>query len=451
MKITFLGAVETVTGSKYLIEHDGTKILVDCGMFQGPKEVRMLNWQDFPIDPKTIKAIVVTHAHIDHIGYIPRFMNLGFRGKVYSSEATYALSKILLRDSGAIQEEHAYKVNKYGYSDHKPALPLYTKADAEKALTFFQTVTFDTFFEIGSLSIKLTRAGHILGASSVQISDGSKKITFSGDLGRPDQLIMKEPEHIEQTDYLVLESTYGDRLHDKEDPIKLLGAIVNETVKKGGKLIIPAFAVGRTQMLLYALYQLKQKKNIPDIPVFVDSPMATAVTELYCQFKDEHKLSIHECETVFDVATYVRTRDESKGLNSLKGSAIIIAGSGMLDGGRVLHHLIHTISDIKNTILMVGYQAAGTKGRLLIQGAHNLKIYGKKYSVKAVVKEIHSWSAHADYNELLQWLSHFKQRPQKIFLTHGDKESNQSLKQKIEQRFGLEIILPKYLDFFDLG
>lgn len=450
MKITFLGAAETVTGSKYLVEQGNTKILVDCGMFQGPKEIRNLNWQDFPIDPSRIDAIVVTHAHIDHTGYIPRFVNLGFTGKVYSSEGTFALCKILLRDSGAIQEEHARKVNKYGYSEHKPALPLYTKDDAEKSLQSFQTVQFDIAFTIGSFTIKLTRAGHILGASSVQVSNGEKTITFSGDLGRPNQLLIKEPAVVQQTDYLVLESTYGNRRHEQSDPTKELGEIVNQTVAKGGKLIIPAFAVGRTQMLLYSLYQLKQQKIISDIPVFVDSPMATGVTELYCQFKDEHRLSTTECERVFDVATYIRTRDESKKLNFLKGPAIIIAGSGMLDGGRILHHVIHTISHKKNTILFVGFQAAGTKGRLLTSGIHDIKIYGKRYHVQADIKEMHNLSAHADYNELLQWLAAFKQRPQKIFLTHGELEASQALKQKIDQRFGIATVIPKYLDSFDL-
>ena len=451
MKITFLGAVEEVTGSKYFIEHEDTKILVDCGLFQGDSELRQRNWDKFPIEPSSIDAVILTHAHIDHSGYIPLLVKNGFKNKIYCSDATFELCSILLVDSGMLQEEDTGHANKHGYSSHDPALPLYTKSDAEHSLKYFQVVDYDTVLTIGkSLKVTLIRSGHILGSSFIIISDGEKTITFSGDLGRPDDLIMKSPTHLKKTDFLVIESTYGNKLHGKDDPIKAIGEVVNKTIAQGGVLIIPAFAVGRTQTILYCLYQLKQTKIIPDIPIFLDSPMAISVTHLLCKFKDELKLSSQLCTDICGIARYTRTREESMEIDQVKGSSIIIAASGMATGGRVLHHFRHFISDSKNTILFVGFQAKGTTGRALVDGAKEIKIHGKMYPVNAEIKTIETLSAHADYNEILDWIGYFESGPKKVFITHGEIESAQSLKKKIEERFDCSVVIPTYLESFEL-
>jgi len=453
MKITFFGAVEEVTGSRYLIEHGTTRILVDCGLFQGEHELAKRNWEPFPIDPKSVDAIVLTHAHIDHTGYIPVFIKKGFKGKIYCSQATLALSAIMLVDSGHLQEEDAKHMHGHEAEDaeHAPIAPLYTEEDAKDALPFFNVVEYDTVIDLGSsLQCTLIRSGHILGSSFVVISDGKQKLTFSGDLGRPVDLIMKSPPHLKETDYLVLESTYGDRLHEEGDPIAAIATVVNETVKRGGVLLIPAFAVGRTQTILYCLYQLKQKKAIPDIPIYLDSPMAINVTNLLCKFPDEHTLTPELCKDVCAVATYTPMVEESKQLDKMTHPVIIIAGSGMANGGRVLHHLTKFISDYKNTVFFVGYQATGTLGRLLVDGKKDIKIYGTSYPVHAHIQIINTLSAHADYKEVLEWLSYFEKAPKKVFLSHGELESAVSLKKKIEDRFGWNVVIPKYLESYEL-
>lgn len=441
MKITFFGATEDVTGSKYLVEHEHTKVLIDCGIFQGNEELNKRNWDPLPIDPKTIDAVVLTHAHIDHTGYVPLLVKNGFKGKIYCSKATYALCRILLIDSGSVQENNAKK-------EHKK--PLYTRREAEESLKYFQTVAYDSPIALhSSLSCTLIRSGHILGSSFVVLSDGNTILTFSGDLGRPDQIIMKSPPQLKHTDYLVLESTYGDRLHDTGDPIEQLGDIINQTVKKGGKIIIPTFAVGRAQKVLYYLYQLKQKHTIPNIPIFLDSPMAIKVTDLYCEFPDEHKFSVKLCEDIFGIATYIHNIDDSKHIDRMKGSAIIVAGSGMADGGRIVDHFKHFISDANNTIVFVGYQADETRGRDLVGGAREIGIDGKTYPVRADIKKLDMLSAHADYNEILAWLSSFGHIKQ-VFLTHGEIQASESLQKKIKERFGWQVVIPKYAESFEL-
>ena len=440
MKITFLGAVEEVTGSRYLIEHEQKKILVDCGLFQGQEKYTKHNWDPFPIKPSSIDALVITHAHIDHTGYIPLLVKNGFNGKIYCSKGTYALSAILLIDCGSILEEEAKRNN---------TEPLYTKRDAEYSLNFFEVIDYDTVVSLGShLQVTLISSHHIIGASFVIISDGTQKITFSGDLGRP-QLIMKSPPPLEETDFLVMESTYGDRLHPEGDPIEALGTIINETVKKDGVVILASFAVGRTQTILYCLYQLLQKKVIPEIPIFLDSPMAIEVTNLFCNFSDEHTLG-SLCKDVMSIAHYTPTVQESKNLDSVTPPAIIIAGSGMVSGGRVVHHLKHFISDPKNTIVLLGFQAQGADGRKLVDGDQEIRIQGSLFTVKATVKSINTLSAHADSKELVEWLGHFKTAPKKVFLTHGELEAARSLKKKIEDRFGWSVVIPKYEESFEL-
>jgi len=438
MKITFLGATQEVTGSKYLVEQGKTKLLVDCGFFQGTLEER--NAEPLPITPEQIDAVVLTHAHIDHSGYIPALIKQGFTGPVYCSEATYELCKILLPDSGSIQERES------------EGGPLYTEKEAEKALHAFKTVPYEQSLTIGSsITCKFIRSGHILGASFVVLSDGETTLTFSGDLGRPEQLIMKAPPALEKTDYLVLESTYGDRLHSQKDPLDALRTVVKETISKGGMLIVPAFAVGRVQTILYSLHLLKQKNAIPDIPVYLDSPMATAVTDLFCRFSDEHRLTPKVCKDTFDDVTYIRSVQQSKQLERLKHPAVIIAGSGMATGGRVLYHLQDFISDEKNTVLFVGFQAEETLGRTLLEDPQAVPIYGKKYPVRAAVESIDMLSAHADYQEILAWLSSFKQAPKKVFLTHGELHAAQALQQKIKERFGWTVVIPDYKDHFELS
>ncbi len=442
MKITFLGGVGEVTGSKSLIENEDTKVLIDCGLFQGAKELLKRNWDSFPIEPSSIDTIILTHAHIDHTGYIPVLIKNGFRGTIYCSQATYDLCTILLVDSANLQEEYARKKSKK---------PLYRITDAERSLKFFRVIDYDKVVRIGTaFTFTLIRSGHILGSAFVVVSDGKKTITFSGDLGRPDQLIMKSPPYLKRTDFLVMESTYGDRLHDHGDSMKEISELVNNTIKKGGVLIIPAFAVARTQTILYCLYQLKQKKIIPNLPVFLDSPMGISVTELLCKFNDEIILSPRVCKDIDETATYTRTARESKRIGKRKGPMIIIAGSGMASGGRSLDHFKNYISDAKNTIAFVGYQAKGTIGRSLVDGVKSIRLDGKAYRVRAEIAMIRVLSAHADYKEMLDWLGHFKPGPKEIFLNHGESKSALSLKKKIEKRFGWRVVVPKYLDSFDL-
>lgn len=451
MKITFLGAVEEVTGSKYLVEHDGVSILVDCGLYQGPEDIKKRNRDMFPVEPSRIDAVVLTHAHLDHTGYIPALIKNGFRGRVYCSKATYALAGILLKDTGFLQQEDAKRAHGYaGLHHHAPVLPLYTQADAEKALTFFQAVAYDTVFSVGALSIKLIQSFHILGSSFVVISDGKETLSFSGDLGRPHQLMMKSPPHLKQTDFLVLESTYGDKIHEQDNSLDELAEIVNKTISQQGVILIPAFAIERTQTVLYCLYQLRQRNSIPKIPIYLDSPMAIRVNELFLTFKDEHSLPLSMIEDVFSIATYIPTAQQSKSIDYIKGPAIIIAGSGMADGGRILGHFAHFITDPKNCVVFVGFQGKGTHGKALVDGADKINIYGEWYPVRATIKMIQSFSAHADFNEILEWLSSLQKAPKAIFVTHGELQASLSLKKKIQERFGWNVVVPKYLESFDL-
>ncbi len=446
MRLSFLGATETVTGSKYLLEEGNSKILIDCGLFQGHKALRLRNWAKLPLDPATLDAVVLTHAHIDHSGYIPLLVKQGFRGKIYCSEATYDLCAILLPDSGYLQEEDARRANKYGYTRHTPAKPLYNQKDARTALELFHPVKFGNFIKMDNgLRFKLKHSGHILGASFVQIDNGQKTIVFSGDLGRPGDPVMMEPEHFKQTDYLVIESTYGNRLHGQSDPLETIEEIITTTAAKGGTVIIPAFAVGRTQNLLYYIHALKQKGKIPNVPIFLDSPMAINATKLMHRHHNDHRLSEKECAEVCNIATYTKTVEQSKALGRQKMPSVIISASGMATGGRILHHLKNYISDRKNTILFTGFQAGGTRGDRILRGEKEIKIHGQMWSVRARIECMDNTSAHADYQEILDWLSYIETAPDKIFITHGEVEASQSLKDKIRDKFGWNVHIPKYL------
>lgn len=447
MKIQFLGATQTVTGSKYLIQTDKSKILVDCGLFQGHKELRLRNWAHLPINPADIKYILLTHAHLDHSGYIPLIVKNGFRGKIVCTKATFDLAKILLPDSGYLQEEEAYYANKKGYSKHHPAMPLYTKEDAEIALGYFQTINLnDTIKLAEDFYAKFYYAGHILGASLIKVQHKNTSVLFSGDLGRPNDPIMNPPEEPPEADYLVIESTYGDRLHETLDPEIQFADVINRTVKRHGIILIPSFAVGRTQLLLYYIQQLKAKKKIPDIPVFVDSPMATNATEIFSRHTKENRLTPEQCAAVCNVAQYIRTVDESIALGRQKVPMILISASGMATGGRVVHHIRNFAPDYRNTILFTGFQAGGTRGDRIVRGEKEIKMFGQLVPIRAEIAQMENLSAHADYAEMLDWLSHIKKVPKTIFITHGEKESALSLKEKIEHKFHWKCMTPNYLE-----
>lgn len=447
MKLTFLGATGTVTGSKYLLEFEHKKILVDCGLFQGYKELRLRNWSALPIDPASIDAVVITHAHIDHTGYLPLLIKNGFKGPIYATEATKDLCAILLPDSGFLHEEDARRANKYGYSKHHPALPLYTQADGERAIKQFCTVPFDKPQEIfKGISVLWRRAGHILGAAFVTVEAHGTKLTFTGDMGRLHDPIMKSPEILDQTDYLVVESTYGDRLHEKEDVAAHIANIVNTTAKRGGTVLIPAFAVGRAQSILYYLSKLKAEHRIPNIPMYLDSPMSINATELLHKHRSEHQLTDEECRTTCSVAEYVRTSDESKAIDTQPMPKVIVSASGMITGGRVLHHLKIYAPDAKNTILLTGFQAGGTRGARLLSGERTLKIHGEMVPVNAHIDYLTNTSAHADYEEMITWLRKVKQPPKKVFITHGEPDAAHALKKHIEEALHWRCEVPRYLE-----
>lgn len=451
MKLSFLGATETVTGSKYLLEYDSKKILIDCGLFQGYKELRLRNWHALPIDPKHIDAVILTHAHIDHSGYLPLLMKNGYHGPIYTTKGTKDLCAIMLPDSGHIQEEDAFQANKHGYSKHQTALPLYTQLQAEKVLKQFVAVKFNDVLQIDKhCQVRFLPAGHILGAAIVEINVHNKKIVFSGDLGRRNDPIIQEPTNIEQADYLILESTYGDRLHEKTAPYQELKKIIVETAKHAGTLIIPAFTVGRAQTVLYYIHQLKKKNAIPDIPVFVDSPMATKVTKLLGKYVGEHRLTKKESAEVSETAVYISTVEESKKIDNYAMPIIIISASGMATGGRVLHHLKAFAPFKKNTILFTGFQAGGTRGARMLEGEPEIKIHGKMIPVRANIEILNNISAHADYEEILYWLSHFKRKPKTVFITHGEHDAAVALKEKIENQFHWHCVIPTYLQTIDL-
>ena len=448
MKLTFLGATGTVTGSKYLLEDGGWKILVDCGLFQGRKELRLRNWDKPPVDPSKINAVLLTHAHLDHSGYIPRLVKNGFKGTIYCSEATFDLCKILLPDSGHIQEEDAERANRYGYTKHKPALPLYTEQEALDCLKYFRPVEFGKPHRLnGELGFTLHRAGHILGASFIRVSDGGgTSILFSGDLGQGNDPVMKAPAQIQNADYLVVESTYGDRVHGKSDPTEDIEKIVNETAARGGTVVIPAFAVGRAQAIMYYLYKLKNERRISQsIPIYLDSPMAINASELLCKHLNDHRLPQGLCMDVCGIAEYTHTPEESKAINQSAMPKIIISASGMATGGRVLHHLKHYLGDIRNTILLAGYQATGTRGDRLARGETEIKIHGQMWPVRAQIAKLDNMSAHADSEGILEWMGHLTTPPHKVFVTHGEPESANALKEKIEQKFGWKAVVPDYM------
>lgn len=443
-ELVFLGGVGTVTGSKYVLKSRAAQVMVDCGLFQGLKALRLRNWASPPVSPKEADAIVLTHAHLDHSGYLPRFIKQGFAGPVYSSFGTRDVCGILLPDSGHLQEEEARYANKRGFSKHKPALPLYTEDEARASLKRFSPVAFGTETAVaGDLHLSLKPAGHILGASIATLRAGGMKVVFSGDLGRMRDPIMHPPARVDEADYLIVESTYGNRRHDDVDPEQGLEAHLKRALARGGVVVMPAFAVGRAQALLYLLSRLKARRAIPDVPVYLNSPMAINATRLYHEYMAEHRLSDEECEAAHSVAQMVRTADDSRSLNSRGGPMIIISASGMATGGRVLHHLKAFAPDPRNMLILPGFQAAGTRGAALAGGATEVKIHGEYVPVRAEVVKMDSMSAHADYTEILEWLRGFKRPPRRTFVTHGEPAAADEMRRRIAETLGWEVSVPE--------
>jgi len=460
--LTFLGATQTVTGSKYLLEAGGERLMIDCGLFQGHKELRLRNWDRFPVDPSSIRWIVLTHAHLDHIGYIPRLIKEGFRGQIWATSATVDLARLVLPDSGHLQEEDAEYANKKGFSKHKPALPLYTHEEAMRSLEFFQVAAESKPLELSPhFKIRFFRAGHILGARMVEviITEAGKTVTilFSGDIGRFPQLIIKEPVVPEAADYLVCESTYGDRLHPTDDFQARLAQIVEETAQRGGSVIIPAFAIGRTQELLYLFRMLINSGRMQSLPIHVDSPMAIDATDLYRKHHEDHNLQTDEFEAGghrlfaqpnvhFDL-----TVEQSKALNECHYPTIIISASGMATGGRVLHHLARCLPDHRNTVLFVGFQAPGTRGHSIQSGVDAVKMHGQMVPVRARVETIENLSGHADYGEIMGWLKKLSAAPRRVFITHGELHAAESLQEKIRAELQWNSDVPSYLESVSLA
>jgi len=460
-KLTFWGAVGTVTGSRYILDVEGTRLLIDCGLFQGTKDNRVKNWEPFPAPPSSINRVLLTHAHMDHTGYLPRLVHDGFSGRVHCTHATHELCDILLRDSAHIQEEDAYWANKQGYSKHKPALPLYTVADAEHAMKLFSPLYFGEDFYLNDvLRIKLRDSGHMLGSSFIDVKTTrtreGKKLLFSGDLGRAGRPILRDPVQVYNVDYLMVESTYGSRLHEETSSTDDLARVINESMTRGGVLVIPAFAVGRTQTLLYVIRELEEKRKIPVLPIYIDSPLAIEATVVHerriSELDMESRMQSLLGKKIFRPGDLriCKTREQSKVINDVKGGAIIVSSSGMATGGRILHHLQQRLPRAENTILLIGYQAHGTRGRQIMEGEPEVKIHGQLVPVRAKVETILGFTGHADYNEVLAWLMGFNRPPEKTFIVHGEPESSAALAEKIRSHFGWETVVPGYGDSFDL-
>ncbi|MEP6860359.1 MAG: MBL fold metallo-hydrolase [Deltaproteobacteria bacterium] len=441
--LTFFGAVDTVTGSRSLVEAGGHRVLVDCGLFQGPKKLRERNWREPAFDPRAIDAVVLTHAHIDHSGYLPRLRTAGFTGPVYCTPATRDLLGLLLPDAGHLQEEEAEHANSGRYAHHDPALPLYTRADAERCLAQLVPIGFATrFAPVPGFAARFSRAGHILGAACLALEAGGTAIAFSGDVGRPVDPIMNAPEPMPSAPYLVVESTYGDRRHPDVNIEDVLVRVVAEAIERRGVVVVPAFAVGRAQHLLHLLGRLRAAHRIPECPIYLDSPMAIDATEIFLAHPGDHSLSKEDCAAMSQLPRYSRTPDDSKAIDRSRGPMIVISASGMATGGRVLHHLARFLPDERATILFVGYQAAGTRGRSLVDGAKELKLLGQYVPVRAHVVQVDALSAHADYVELVDWLRASRLAPRRVFVTHGEPSAADAFRRRLNETFGWSACVP---------
>ena len=461
-RIHFLGAAGCVSGSKFLVDTGKTRFLVDYGMFQGQKSLRQLNWEKPSFEPDSVDHVFLTHAHLDHVGMLPALVRDGFKGSIWATPVTAELCAINLLDSAHLQEEDARFANKMAFSKHTPALPLFTTADAEKTIARIKSIEYDTQTLISEdTEVRFLDAGHILGSAIIEVTCYGRpplRIVFSGDLGRYDALILRDPVSVKNADYLLVESTYGNRAHPTEDdPIKELSAIINETARRGGMTIIPAFAVGRTQTLLYLLRIMKERRAIPDLPIFVDSPMARRVTNVFCRhvedFDEEARAVFRktgECPILSSNMEFVHTKEESQKINNIRYPAIIVSASGMATGGRVLHHLKYRLPDPRNTVIFVGYQGVGTRGQLICDGAKTIKIHGEEIPVRARIRTIGSFSGHADCSEIMRWLEKFDKPPKRTFVVHGETEASEALAAEIERKPGWKTHIPSRNDFYDL-
>ena len=450
--LRFLGATDTVTGSRYLLDAGGKRVLVDCGLFQGYKRSRERNRAPFPVPPHSINAVVLTHAHLDHTGYVPALVRDGFSGPVIATDGTTDLCKLLLPDSGYLQEEEARYATHRGSSRHSPALPLYTAADAVTSLNSFKIHDFDEPLDLGGgMEMTFVPAGHILGAAQVRVRIGPYSVHFTGDLGRTDDPLMKPPRPLGEADILVTESTYGNRTHSTVEPEQQLGDIINRVAKRGGVVLFAAFAVGRAETLMLHLSRLRSKNLIPDIPVYLNSPMAIDASGMYQRHPEEHRLTRDEYENMYSLAKLTRSVDDSKLLNLRGGPMIIISASGMLTGGRILHHLAAYGPDPKNALILSGYQAAGTRGASLAAGEREVRIYGEDVKIRAEVIQMENLSAHADTDGLINWMKAAPQAPRMTYITHGEPDSSDALRVRIKRELGWRARVPEHLERIDIG
>lgn len=444
MRITFWGAAETVTGSRFVVDTASARVLVDCGMFQGLKRLREMNWNPFPVDPASLDAVVLSHAHIDHSGYLPALVRHGFRGRIWCTRATAELAHILLLDAAHIQEEDARYANKRRSTRHDPALPLFTRIDAEQAIQRLRIHDGGGSFEPApGVEARFSPAGHILGAASVWLSDGSRSVLFSGDLGRRNDAIMLPPAAPIAADHIVVESTYGNRLHLDDDPEAVLAEVISTTARRGGIVLIPVFAVGRAQLVLHLLARLRRDGRIPAVPTFLNSPMAVNVTELFLNSRAEHRLNGHQVAELCEGVELVRGVEESKQLTSRRGPMVVLSASGMITGGRVLHHLFQVAPDHRSTIVLVGYQAAGTRGEALLNGAASLRVFGEDIPVRAKVVLLDGLSAHADADELMAWLGSAPTPPTAVSVVHGEPSAADTLRRRIAHELGWRANVPQ--------
>ncbi|MDO9184787.1 MAG: MBL fold metallo-hydrolase [Bacteroidia bacterium] len=442
IKIQFLGAVETVTGSKYLIQTNDKNILVDCGMFQGLKKLRLLNWEPLPFNVAKIDMVLLTHGHLDHVGYLPRLVGEGFSGEIWGTEPTLDIAKVILEDSARIQEEDAERANAEGFSKHKPAKPLYDTKDVKKTLPLFRPKPLDKWIEIDKeIFCRFKYNSHIIGATFIELKIQNKILVFSGDIGRGNDLLMYPPQKPEVADVLFIESTYGDRLHPEHSEENLI-EIINTAAKKQGTIIIPGFAVERIQMLMYLLWKLIKKRAIPNLPIYMDSPMGTTVLDVFAQYPSWHKLPMDDCKEMLKDIKQIRTIQETYKLAASGIPKIIIAASGMASGGRVLTYFVQYLGQPSATILLVGYQAEGTRGRALLEGAKEVKLYGKFFPVKAKIENVEGLSAHTDQKGLIDWMSGLKKKPEHIFIVHGEPQSADALRVKIKDVYGWDCEIP---------
>lgn len=445
MKITFLGATETVTGSKFLVQTESTTVLVDCGLYQGYKSLRERNRQSLPIAADAIDAVLLSHAHLDHSGYIPVLYKQGFRGPVYTHEATKTLCAVLLADSGHLQEEDARYYRKHGIGKHPNPEPLYTRNDAIQSLSLFNAIEFDSPLSIGDITLFFQPAGHILGAASIIIEADGKRVGFSGDIGQPNDVFMFPPVSLPDLDVLLLESTYGNRRHQISDPFTQLEEVINSTAEKGGAVLIPSFAVGRAQAMMHLISELQKQQRIAKLPVYLDSPMAINVADIYCRHSEYHRLSHQQCQELCDVATYVHSVEESKALAEIRYPHIIIAGSGMATGGRILHHLKRLLPDHRTTVLFTGYQAGGTRGEKLVSGETNIKIHNQWIPNRSRTVVLEGLSGHGDYLDIAQWLIHSKlSESTSIELVHGEPAALEKMRDHLKMTTPFNVNIATY-------